>query len=59
MWRWLGSGMVVTTAVENDEGRIPTVELPLAAFAPADYIIELQAASGSIVARSLLAFRVR
>ncbi len=39
--------------------RVLSVELPLGSFARADYVLDLQAASGTIVARSLLAFRVR
>jgi hypothetical protein len=35
------------------------VELPLSAFAPGDYVIEVRAVSATIEAPRLLAFRVR
>ena len=44
------------------EGLVPgtlVVELPLSAFARADYIIELTAGAGSLEERSLVAFRVQ
>ena len=45
--------------LESEGDRVLAVELPLGSFARADYVLDLQAASGSIVERSLLAFRVR
>ncbi len=45
--------------VDGGGDRVLAVELPLGSFARADYVLDLQAASGTIVARSLLAFRVR
>jgi VWFA-related protein len=44
---------------ESEGERVLAVELPLGSFAGADYVLDLQAASASIVERSLLAFRVR
>ena len=44
---------------DNDAARTLTVELPLAPFARGDYSVELTVGSGSIVERSLLAFRVQ
>ena len=44
------------------EGLVPgtlVVELPLSAFARADYLIELTAGAGSVEERSLVAFRVQ
>jgi VWFA-related protein len=44
---------------DNEAARTLTVELPLAPFARGDYSVELTVGSGSIVERSLLAFRVQ
>lgn len=55
-----GKPLPLDVPVTGSEGaQAVGVELPLSAFAPGDYVLELQGVSGTIVARSLLAFRVR
>jgi len=60
--RRLRVAAVLTAALSLTSAAAPrtlAVELPLAPFARGDYSVELTAGSGSIVERSLLAFRVR
>jgi VWFA-related protein len=61
--RWLdrnGKPMPVDISLSEDvANRTLRVEIPLAAFARGDYLIELNAGSGAVTERSLLAVRIK
>ena len=53
-----GKPLPVELPLAEHDGRL-VIALPLAAFARGDYSLELTLGSGTIVERSLLAFRVQ